>query len=82
MSRVGHDQLRILMMTASPFSILVTEDRASRGLVKRGLLSQGRHGGMTITADGLRVLADQMDAGAVADKLAELKAEHARKKLR
>lgn len=79
--RVGRDQLRTLIMCGSPTMLLLTEDRASRALVKRGLLrSDGRIS--AITPAGLRVLANEMEAGRVADALERMKRDAAAQKAR
>lgn len=77
MTRVGPDQLRILMMAGSPTMILLTESRASRALLKRGMLQATPEGGggLRISAYGLRALADAMDAGRIEPMLAEMMQE-------
>lgn len=63
--RIGQQQLRMLIMSASPTSILVTPDKVSASLVARGLLASDERGGCTITPAGLRILADEMEAGRI-----------------
>ncbi len=57
--------------------ILLSESRASRALLKRGLLEMTEYGGggMRISALGLRALADAMDAGTVAPMLEQMMRE-------
>lgn len=71
--RIGKDQLRMLIVLASPTCILLTPNRSSAGMVKRGLLWMDEHGGCCIAPAGLRVLADEMEAGRVADALTTMK---------
>jgi len=68
--RIGQRQLRILIMIASPTRVLITIDRVSAALVKRGLIRELVPGGACcITPAGLRLLADEMEAGRVDDAL-------------
>lgn len=76
--RVGRDQLQILVMLGSPTMSLVVPDRAARALIKRGMLRASDTGGFAcITPLGLRVLADEMEAGHVDDVLSRMKKETA-----
>jgi hypothetical protein len=69
-SRVGINQLRTLIMTASPGRVLLTPSAGDRALVQRGLLREREPGGACcITPAGLRALADAMEAGRVDDAL-------------
>ena len=63
--RLGPEQLRTLMMMASPSSILVTPpDRCVRSLEKRGLVAPFKGDkGRRITPTGMRVLADAFETG-------------------
>lgn len=74
---IGRHQLRLLILTASPTCVLVTPDRSSAGLVKRGLLIEDNAAGCTITPAGLRALADEMEAGRVATAIDKMKADAA-----
>jgi hypothetical protein len=76
-NRVGKEQLRTLMMLGSPFSVMLTADRGSRAMVKRGLLKLDRpkHEATRITASGLHALADAMERGEVDAVLKVLKAK-------
>lgn len=69
-ARVGPHQLRTLMMIGSPTMRLLTPDRSATALVRRGLCRQCESGAVCITPAGLRVLADEMEAGRVDDALA------------
>lgn len=63
-------------MTASPSSVLVTPDKVSASMVARGLLREdpSRPGkSCCITPKGLRALADEMEAGRVADGLEDMR---------
>lgn len=73
--RIGKQQLSLLMFLAGPDRLMVTpRDSVARSLVARGLLADDR-GGTRITADGLRALANEMDAGRVAAFLARASME-------
>lgn len=74
-ARVGKDQLRTLIMLGSPTMIMLTDGyRSEQGLLRRGLLRKASNdGGLVITAAGLRALADEMDAGRVAEALEAMK---------
>lgn len=69
-SRVGKNQLQILIMLGSPATLLLAPDRLVRGMVSRGLLRERAPGkACCITPAGLRRLADEMQAGRVDDAL-------------
>lgn len=72
--RVGKDQLRTLIMLATPTRVQVTGGKSEAGLVKRGLLREER-GGYCITPEGLRALACEMEAGRVHDALTRMEQE-------
>ena len=63
MRTVGFGKLCQLMGSASPYSRLITPDRDTDELVRRGLMHNFGDGGYGITANGLRQLADEMNAG-------------------
>lgn len=66
--RIGRQQLRLLMLLGSPGNVLVTPaDRVAKALIRRGLLAEGE--GVAITPAGLRALADELEAGRVAQHL-------------
>lgn len=74
MARIGKEQLRLLVSLGSPTMMLVVGDKVSASLVRRGLLQDDDKGGFCrITAAGLRALADEMEAGRVADALEGLR---------
>jgi hypothetical protein len=77
--RIGKDQLQMLVMLGSPTRSLITPGKSQRGLVAKGLLRQDNGGACCITPAGLRVLADEMEAGRVTDALARMKAEAKRR---
>jgi hypothetical protein len=82
MTRIGPDQLQTLIMLASPMCTMLTADRSSRALVKRGLLRLERKGyeASVITPAGLRALADEMEAGRVKLALETMKKETAERR--
>lgn len=67
MKALGDKQLEQLGILACPGSMLVSgPNRQTRSLVKRGLCKADADGnGVTITAAGLRALADAAEAGRV-----------------
>lgn len=72
--RLGHNQLRVLVMLGSPTMSLVVPGPECRSLISNGLLKTSDTGGMaSITPKGLRALADAMDAGRVDDALTRMK---------
>lgn len=74
--RLGKRQLDWLILLSSVDRIAFHQDAAARSLVRRGLLLEDAPGGcITISAAGLRALADEMDAGRMQDALARLRAE-------
>ena len=76
MSRIGEEQLRLLIMLGSPTVTLISgPSRVTRTLLARGLLHADRRGGITITPAGLRALADAMAARRVAPVLAAMHRE-------
>ncbi len=88
-ARLGLEQLRVLILVASPTTVLMTPDKVSASLVRRGLLRQDRYrggdggmkpGGCAITAAGLRALAGAMEDGRVADALDRMNADAAKRR--
>lgn len=86
---LGLQQLRILILVASPTCVMMTPDKVSAALVRRGLLRQDhyrdrdgrdRAGSCAITPEGLRALAAAMEAGRVAGALDRMKAEARKRK--
>lgn len=78
MPHVGDQQLRTLIVLASPTCIMLTSDKSSRAMVKSGLLQERNGGEATcITAAGLRALADAMEAGRVETALEAMKKDAA-----
>ena len=71
---LGRRQLRMLMLCASPYGYLVTTDKVSDSLVRRGLLRErddlerSKYDGRRpccITPAGYRALAAEMEAGRI-----------------
>lgn len=80
--RIGKDQLATLIMLATPTRVQITSGgRSEAGLVKRGLLREEKHG-LCITPEGLRLLADEMEAGRVHDALDRMRKEAEARKSR
>lgn len=77
--RIGKDQLQMLVMLGSPTRSLIVPGRSERGLIAKGLLRQDDGGACCITPAGLRALADEMEAGNVADALERMKADAERR---
>lgn len=79
MARLGHQQLRLLTVLGTPASMLVVGDALSDSLVKRGLLREDEpRRGIVVTPAGLRVLADELEAGRVKDVLVRMRADKAK----
>ena len=72
MRRVGKRQMEWLILLSCVDRVALTSDKASQALVQRGLLRTD-NAGTCITAAGLRVLADEMDAGRMQDALARMR---------
>jgi hypothetical protein len=71
--RVGKNQIDILVVLASPMYLAVPGPEC-KGLIARGLLREREPGGYAcITPLGLRVLADEMEAGRVNDALERMR---------
>ena len=73
MTRLGSKQLKHLSTYGSYGRFLVVPDKMTYSLVKRGLMefcAADRDGFAHITPLGLRVLADEIDAGRVPNALA------------
>jgi hypothetical protein len=73
--RIGKDQLKMLVMLGTPTRSLITPGKSERGMIAKGLLRQDDGGACCITPAGLRVLADEIEAGRVDDALERMKAE-------
>lgn len=74
--RIGHNQLRVLVMLGSPTMSLFVPGKECASLIRNGLLQVSPTGGVAcITAAGLRALADEMDKGRVASALERMKAD-------
>ncbi len=68
--RIGKNQLETLIALGSPTRLLLVPGRAEKGLVVKGLLREREPGkACCISPAGLRVLADEMEAGRVDDAL-------------
>lgn len=80
MRTVGFGKLCQLMGTASPTSRLITPDRDTDDLVRRGLMHNFGDGGYGITANGLRQLADEMNGGFTHRAIERLQREQAARK--
>ena len=79
MVRLGINQLRMLTLLGSPATLLLVGDAVSDSLVKRGLARQDKvRRGVVVTPDGLRRLADEMEAGRVKDALRRMRADVAK----
>lgn len=81
MTRIGKNQLSILITMASPTRLLMTGGKQAEVMAARGLLREHRQGeGVTyrIAPDGLRALADEMEAGRVDDAIERMRAEAAK----
>lgn len=64
--KLGSRQLDILRKLGGLHLILLTPDKATEGLRRRGLVSGEEGRPCHITSDGLRALADAVDQGRVA----------------
>jgi len=74
--RIGKRQLELLIGLGSPCMMLIVGDRVSESLTRRGLLrGKGKNDCLVITPAGLRVLADEMEAGRVTDALTRMEAD-------
>lgn len=73
---LGPRQLEVLLLLASPTTLLLTPDHAARSLVGRGLLARERLDceALRITPAGLRQLADEMEAGRLPAAIERIKA--------
>lgn len=72
--RIGKLQLQTLVMLGSPTTSLIVPTPRERSMIARGLLKCGESGGFAcITPLGLRVLADEMEAGRVDDALTRIR---------
>jgi hypothetical protein len=70
---LGDRQLDLLRKLCSLTRVLVTPDKVSASLVRRGLLRETRDGAaLCISPDGLRAIADAMEAGRVYDAIAKM----------
>ena len=75
MRAMAFDKLCQLIGMASPTSRLITPDKNTRAMVAGGLAREDSKG-FTITPNGLRALADQMEAGHVNNAIARLLYDH------
>jgi hypothetical protein len=75
MRMMAFDKLCQLIGMASPTSRLITPDKNTTALIAGGLIAEDNQG-FAITANGLRSLADQMEAGHVKRAIDRLKREH------
>ena len=81
MSRLGDQQIRLLIVLATPDRGLLTPDKVSASLVRRGLLAEDKPGGCSvITPAGLRALADAMEAGRVKHCLDRMREDHEKRR--
>jgi hypothetical protein len=72
--RLGRNQLRTLVVLGSPTMSLVVPGKAERAMIKRGLLRCADSGGFAcITPLGLRVLANEMEAGRIDDAVERIR---------
>ena len=81
--RIARGKLEWLILLGSPTMLGLTPDKDAFALVESGLLRLDRasktSGSVCITAAGLRVLADAMDAGLVSSAIDHMKAHRARR---
>ena len=79
--RIARGKLEWLIMLGSPTMLGLTPDKDALAMVEKGWLHFNKpkklNGAVCITADGLRVLADAMDAGLVETALDRMKAYRA-----
>ena len=75
MRAIAYDQLTQLIGLGSPTMRLITPDKNTAKLEKRGFVV-GLGGAFCITSAGLRQLADEMDRGNVARAIDKMKAEN------
>lgn len=72
--RIGKRQLETLVALGSPTCAMIVPDKCAVSLVARGLLKVSESGGFAcITASGLRVLAEEMEAGRVDNALERIR---------
>ena len=72
--RLGKHQLDLLMKLCSLTRVLITPDKVSASLVKRGLLRETKSGGaICISPNGLRAVAAAIEAGHVYDAIERMK---------
>jgi hypothetical protein len=82
-TRIGKNQLCMLITLASPTMLLLTPGKAEAAMVRRGLLREREPGGaLAITPAGLRALADEMEAGRVDDAMARMRKDVAERRAR
>jgi hypothetical protein len=71
---LGEKQLDLLRKLCSLTRVLITPDKVSASLVRRGLLRETPDGAaLCISPDGLRAIADAMEAGRVYDAIDKMK---------
>lgn len=64
--RLGKKQIEMLAALGSPGVAMIVPDKIALSLVKRGLMRTAETGGFAcVTPAGLRVLADEFEAGRV-----------------
>lgn len=76
--RLGKRQLEMLILCCSPLSLLLTPDAVSDALVTKGLMTATRKGPRSpasISASGLRAVADAMDRGDIPPAIERMKQE-------
>lgn len=67
-AKLGKNQIAMLRQLANPWLHLIVPDKVAMSLERRGLLAaRAKDGGSfySITPDGLRAVADLMEAGAI-----------------
>lgn len=67
--RLGPAQIEALASVCGVRRVCLTPMREDRSLIKRGLLRADESGACCITPDGLRALADALEAGRLEDGL-------------
>jgi hypothetical protein len=81
--RIGKRQLETLVALGSPACAMVVPDKCALSLVARGFLKISESGGFAcITASGLRVLAEEMEAGRVDNALERIRKDVEARKAR
>ena len=79
--RIGKNQLRTLVILGSPSMSMVVPGKTERAMIARGLLKCDEKGGFAcITPLGLRILADEMEAGRIDDAIERIRKSVERRK--